>query len=376
MYSADHIAFADSVKRFLTSWAPEVQRWHKQGYVDRDFYRAAGKQGLIGVQVPEAYGGGGSTSFKFNAILAEQAARLQVPLGGIRVHQDVALPYLLTLATSSQRQRWLPTMARGEDMCSLALSEPDTGSDLAGVRTRGSVDGDFITISGSKTYITGGHNATHHLVLVRTSVEQSRRAGLTLVIVETGTPGLSIGPPLQKIGLQAQDTVELAFEEVVVPLENVLGSVGHAFDYLASNLPQERLSIAINAVAQSWAALETTLTYVKSRRAFGRPIGSFQNSKFVLAWVSTQIEAAQAMTDTALEQLDSGHLSATDAAKVKLFATQAHAQVVDQCLQLHGGYGYMAEAAISRMYLDARVGRIYGGSDEIMKVIIAKSLGL
>jgi alkylation response protein AidB-like acyl-CoA dehydrogenase len=267
-------------------------------------------------------------------------------------------------------------MASGELMTAIAMTEPGTGSDLAGIATRAERDGDDYVISGAKTFITGGRNAGLVLVVARTSSssESDRRSGLSIFGVETDTPGFSVGRTLDKIGVKAQDTTELNFDGVVVPRDNLLGEEGAAFEYLAHNLAQERLAIALAARASAGAALEVTLDYVTSRHVFGKPVSSFQNTKFVLAECATDIEVGQVLCDRAVEELDAGALTAVDAAKIKLFCTEMQSRVVDKCLQLHGGYGYMSEYPISRLYTDARVTRIYGGTSEVLKTLISKSL--
>jgi len=291
---------------------------------------------------------------------------------------DVVLPYLLHLANESQKQRWLPGAATGELMTAIAMTEPGTGSDLANIATRAERQGDAYVLNGAKTFITGGRNAGLVLVVARTSLpdESNRRAGLSILGVETDSPGFSVGRTLEKIGMKAQDTTELNFDNVVVPAENLLGEEGAAFEYLARNLAQERLGIALGAQAAATAALNVTLDYVTSRHVFGKPVSSFQNSKFVLAECATDLEAGQSLCDRALEEKDAGELTAVDAAKVKLFCTEMQSRVVDKCLQLHGGYGYITEYPISRLYTDARVTRIYGGTSEVLKSVISKSLSI
>ncbi|MBX6166096.1 MAG: acyl-CoA dehydrogenase family protein [Thermobispora bispora] len=377
VYNEDHEAFRETVRDFLLKEAvPYAQEWERQGFVSRDFYRKAGALGIVGLQVPERYGGGGVESYKFNCVLTEETARQHLCLGSLRVHMDIVLPYFLRYADEEQRRRWLPGIASGELMTAIAMTEPGTGSDLAGIATTARLDGDYYVLNGAKTFITGGIGANLVVVVARTSKGGDRRSGLSLLVVEDGMPGFTRGRNLEKLGLKAQDTAELFFEDVRVPVANLLGEEGQAFSYLTGNLPQERLSIAVNAVAQSRAALELTVGYVKNRKAFGQPVSAFQNTKFVLADLAARIEAAQSLLDRAIEAHDQGVLSAADAAKVKLFTTETQGHVMDACLQLHGGYGYMLEYPIARMFADARVTRIYGGSSEIMKVIIAKSLGL
>jgi acyl-CoA dehydrogenase len=300
-----------------------------------------------------------------------------VTLSTVRTQLEVILPYFLHYANDEQRQRWFPGLAAGTLLTAIAMTEPGTGSDLAGMRTTAVRDGGEYVLNGAKTFITGGIQADLVIVVARTSTDpENRRRGLTLLVVEDGMPGFSRGRELEKMGCKVQDTAELSFSDVRVPVANRLGEEGEAFGYLGHNLSQERLTVAIGSVAQSRAALTATIEYVKNRKAFGTPVASFQNTKFELAAVSAEIEAAQAMLDSAVRDHVDGALSGADAARVKLFCTEMQARAVDRCLQLFGGYGYMMEYPIARLYADARVARIYAGTSEVMKVIIAKSLGL
>ncbi|KEI45049.1 acyl-CoA dehydrogenase family protein [Saccharopolyspora rectivirgula] len=376
-YGEEHEAFRQVIREFLVNEVvPHFPEWERAGLVPKEVFRKAGKIGMLGLQVPEEYGGGGTSSFKFNAIITEETARAGVSLGGLSVHLNVVLPYFLAYATEKQKQRWLPGLADGSQLAAIAMTEPGTGSDLAGVATTAVRDGDHYVLNGAKTFITGGINADLVVVVARTSSGGDRREGLSLLVVESGTPGFSRGRNLAKLGLKAQDTAELFFDDVRVPAENLLGEEGKAFRYLTSNLPQERLAIAIGAQAAAEAALATTHEYVQERRVFGKPVAAFQNTKFELAGCAVEIEAGRALLDRALEEHDVGELTAADAAKVKVYCTELQSRVIDRCLQLHGGYGYMLEYPIARMYADARVTRIFGGTTEVMKTIIAKSLGL
>jgi alkylation response protein AidB-like acyl-CoA dehydrogenase len=379
IFTEEHQAFRDTFRQFLQKEViPEYPTWEAAGAPPRDFYRRAGELGFIGIQVPEYFGGGGTRTFTYNVALSEEAVSAGVGLGSLRVHMDVVTPYLLRYATSDQQERWLPGVASGDLMTAIAMTEPGTGSDLAGIRTTATRTADRFILQGSKTFITGGANADLVLVVARTSSPTSadRRSGLSILVVPSSLEGFSVGRLLDKIGLKAQDTTELFFDNVEVPVENLLGEEGRAFEYLTQNLPQERLTIAVVAVSAARTALRHTVNYTKERQVFGKPVASFQNSKFVLATCAARIEAAQALVDNAIAALDSEELSAADAAKVKLFCTEIQAGVVDDCLQLHGGYGYMLEYPIARLYLDARVTRIYGGTDEILKTVIGKDLGL
>jgi acyl-CoA dehydrogenase len=379
IYQDDHENFREVVRKFIAKEVvPFFPDWEKAGAPPKEFYRRAGELGILGLQIPEEYGGGGQHTFKFNAVLTEESYRACVGLGSLRVHMDVVLPYLLDLTNDSQKQRWLPGAATGELMTAIAMTEPGTGSDLANIATRAERQGDSYVLNGAKTFITGGRNAGLVLVVARTSPadESNRRTGLSILGVETNTPGFSVGRTLDKIGMKAQDTTELNFDNVTVPVENLLGNEGAAFEYLARNLAQERLGIALGAQAAATAALSVTLDYVTTRHVFGKPVSSFQNSKFVLAECATDLEAGQSLCDRALEERDAGELTAVDAAKVKLFCTEMQSRVVDKCLQLHGGYGYTTEYPISRLYTDARVTRIYGGTSEVLKSVISKSLSI
>jgi alkylation response protein AidB-like acyl-CoA dehydrogenase len=371
-------AFRESVRAFLTARVvPHVAEWEAAKCVPKSLYAEFGRLGVTGIQIPQEFGGAGETSYIYNAIFAEEVVRTGAVSGALQLHLNVVLPYFLKLATSEQRARWFPAFAAGESMTAIAMTEPGTGSDLAGISASAVRNGDSYLLNGAKTFITGGMNADLVIVVARTSrSETDRRAGLTLLVVEETMAGFSRGRNLDKLGLKSQDTGELFFDDVRVPATNRLGDEGRAFDYLTANLPQERMSIAISAQASSERAIALTVDYTRERKAFGTSIASFQNTKFVLAGLSAKVEAGRHLVDRALEELDAGTLTVADAARVKLFTTEVQAEVMDSCLQLHGGYGYMLEYPIARMYADARVSRIYGGSSEIMKVIIAKDLGL
>ena len=377
-FTEEHADFRRMIRDFLAREAvPEYDNWLAEGTVPREFFRALGKLGVLGMALPEEYGGGGEDDFRYNAIMSEEAARALVSLGSLRVHLDVVLPYFLTYADADQRRRWFPGLASGDLITSIAMTEPGTGSDLAGMSTTAVRDGDHYVLNGAKTFITGGARADLVVVVARTSRDAAnRRRGLSLLVVEDGMPGFVRGRNLEKIGLKVQDTVELSFTDVRVPVQNLLGEEGEGFGYLGHNLPQERLTIAVGALAAAQAALDTTIAYVKDRHVFGQPVSHFQNTKFELAAVATDLEAGQALIDRALAEHVTGELSGADAAKVKLYCTELQGRVVDRCLQLFGGYGYILEYPIARLYADARVTRIYGGTSEVMKSIISKSLGL
>ncbi|WP_330255649.1 acyl-CoA dehydrogenase family protein [Nocardia sp. NBC_00565] len=378
IYSTDHEAFRQLAREFIEKEvAPHYAQWEQAGQMPREIFARLGSLGVLGVAIPEEYGGAGLRDYRYNAVLQEEAARALVTLSTVRTQLDVILPYFLEYADADQRQRWFPGLANGELLTAIAMTEPGTGSDLAGMRTTAVRDGDDYLLNGAKTFITGGLLADLVIVVARTATDpENRRAGLTLLVVEDGMPGFERGRVLDKMGCKVQDTVELSFDNVRVPAANRLGEDGAAFGYLGNNLPQERMTVAVGSVAQARAAVTATIEYVKQRKAFGTPVASFQNTKFELAAMSAEIEAAQTMVDRAVLDLVDGVLSGADAARVKLFATEVQGRVVDRCLQLFGGYGYMTEYPIARLYTDARVARIYAGTSEVMKVIIAKSLGL
>ncbi|MFJ8059322.1 acyl-CoA dehydrogenase family protein [Streptomyces sp. NPDC096142] len=378
VFTDDHEAFRALARDFIAhEVVPHYAAWEEAGRLPRALFEQLGALGLLSTAVPEEYGGAGLADYRYNVVLQEESARALVTLGTVRTQLDVVLPYFLAYADRDQRERWFPGLASGKLLTAIAMTEPGTGSDLAGIRTTAVRDGDTYVLNGAKTFITGGLLADLVIVVARTSSDpDNRRAGLTLLVVEDGMPGFARGRVLHKMGIRVQDTVELAFDDVRVPVANRLGEEGAAFGYLGRNLPQERMTVAVGSVAQARAALDTTVAYVKEREAFGRTVASFQNTKFELAAVAAETEAAQAMLDRAVLDLVAGELSGPDAAKVKLFCTEMQARAVDRCLQLFGGYGYMLEYPIARLYADARVTRIYAGTSEVMKVIIAKSLGL
>jgi acyl-CoA dehydrogenase len=378
LFEQDHQDFRLLVRDFIAREVlPLYEDWRRAGLVPRDLFTSMGKLGILGTAIPEEYGGGGQDDYRFNVVIQEECARAGVTLGGLRTHLDVVVPYFTGLADAGQRARWLPGLASGDLYTAIAMSEPGTGSDLAGITTRAVRDGDHWVLDGAKTFITGGHHADLVIVVARTAADpDDRRAGLSLLVVEKGMPGFTVGRKLEKVGLTVQDTVELAFDAVRVPAANLLGEEGAAFTHLGRNLAQERLAIAVGAVAQTRAAIDLTVAYVRDRQIFGKTLSSFQNTKFELAAMATEAEAAQTLLDTAITALVVGELSPADAAKTKLFCTETQGRVVDRCLQLHGGYGYILESPIARLYADARVTRIYGGTSEVLKTIISKSLGL
>jgi acyl-CoA dehydrogenase len=378
IFTDDHELFRKTIMEFIEREVqPHYADWEAAGEVPRSLYNQLGDIGVIGINVPTEFDGGGNQDYAFNVVIQEAASACGVTLGTLRTHLGVVVPYFLAYASTEQQARWFPGLASGRLFTAIALTEPDTGSDLAGVTTSAVRDGDEYVLNGAKTFITGGLLADLVIVLARTSTSpDNRRHGLTLLVVESGMPGFTRGRKIEKIGLKVQDTVELFFEDVRVPVGNRLGDEDEAFSYLSHNLAQERLTIAVLGVAECQAALQDTVEYVRERRIFGKPVGDFQNTKFELAALSALTEAAQAMCDRAVEEFNRGTLSAVDAAKVKLFCTETQGQVMDRCLQLHGGYGYTFDSPIARHYVDARVTRIYGGTSEVMKTIISKDLGL
>jgi alkylation response protein AidB-like acyl-CoA dehydrogenase len=378
LFESEHVDFRASVRRFVAEEvSPHQEQWERDGIVPRELFATAAGKGMLAMQVPERYGGVGSDDFRFNQIVSEELGVAGAAGSGlgITLHNDVCLPYFLDLCTDEQRERWLPGIADGTLITAVAMTEPEMGSDLAGLRTTAKRDGDGYVVNGSKTFITNGINADLVITAVKTDPTQ-RHAGISLLILERGMDGLHRGRNLEKVGQHSQDTAELFFEDVSVPVENRLGDEGLGFRYMTANLAQERLSIALSAVAAARGALDATLEYVKQRTAFGQPIGSFQSSRFALAEMATELELATTFCDQAVLALNRGELSREDAAMAKWWSTELQGRVVDRCVQLHGGYGYMLEYPIARAFVDARVTRIYGGTTEIMKEIVGRSLGV
>ncbi len=365
-------AFRDFVK---SEMSPHFHDWEQAGVMDRDVYAKAGAHGFVGFNLPESHGGGGSDDFRFNVIVNEelQYAGMGGAGNGITLVNDILAPYFTELANDEQRDRWLPGLASGELITAVAMTEPGTGSDLASISTRAVRDGDEYVVNGAKTFITNGINSDLVVTVVRTDPDAGRH-GLSLLVVERGMEGFERGRNLDKIGQKSADTAELFFTDVRVPVANLLGEEGNAMAYLTENLPQERLSLAIGGVAVAQAALDWTVDYVKERTAFGARIADFQNTKFVLAECESELAAARPYMADCVDRHNAGEFSAADAAKAKLWATELQGRITDKCLQLFGGYGFMTEYPISLAYADARVARIYGGTSEIMKTIIAKEL--
>ena len=376
LFEPEHELFRESYQKFLAQHvAPNHEKWEEQNIVDRDVWVEAGKQGFLGTAVPEEFGGGGVKDFRYNAIITEETTKGGFSGIGFTLHNDVVAPYLLELTNEEQKQRWLPGFASGELISAIAMTEPGTGSDLQGIKTKAVRDGDHWVLNGSKTFITNGINADIIIVVACTDPDNGAQ-GFSLLVVERDMPGFERGRNLDKIGMKAQDTAELSFTDVRVPAANLLGEEGMGFFYLMKNLPQERLSIAVVAAAAMESVLESTIQYCRDRKAFGKSIGSFQNTRFVLAELATETTAVRILVDKFIEQLNAEKLTVQEAAMAKWWTTEAQVKLIDRCLQLHGGYGYMKEYPVAKAYMDSRVQTIYGGTTEIMKEIIGRSLNL
>jgi alkylation response protein AidB-like acyl-CoA dehydrogenase len=376
LFDSDHGLFRDSVRQFVdTEIVPHHPRWSAEGKVDREMFTKAGRAGLLGMAIPETYGGGGVDDFRFNAVIDEVVTASSAAASGmcITLHNDVCIPYFTRYATPEQSERWMPGLANGDLMTAIAMTEPGTGSDLAGIATTAKLEGDSYILNGSKTFVTNGINADLVIVVARTSDDP--HAGLTLLVVEDGMGGFERGRNLDKMGLHAQDTAELFFTDVEVPVANRLGGEGAGFMQLVANLPQERLSIAVGAVAGAEAALEITVAYAKERSAFGRPIGRFQHNRFQLAEAKTEVDIGRVFVDRLIADHVNGDLTIEQAAEAKWWTTEMLRRVVDMGVQMHGGYGYMTEYPIAQAFLDARVQTMYGGTTEIMKEIIGRGMG-
>jgi alkylation response protein AidB-like acyl-CoA dehydrogenase len=377
LYDADHEDFRATVRAWAEKTvAPFHDQWEADGIVPREVWASGGAQGLLGMDMDEAYGGGGVRDFRYNAVVDEELTRIGASGVGFTLHNDVTGPYLRDLATEEQKQRWLPGFCSGELITAIAMTEPGTGSDLQAITTSARRDGTDWVLSGAKTFITNGINADLVIVVARTDPDAPGSRGTSLLVVERDMPGFTRGRNLAKVGLKAQDTAELFFDEVRVPADNLLGTENAGFGHLMENLPQERLSIAVTAVASAETVLAQTLEYVTGRTAFGRPVGSFQNSRFVLAELHTETTIARTFVDECVRRLNAGELSAVDASMAKYWTSELQNKVADRCLQLHGGYGYMDEYPVSKAWRDARVQSIYGGTNEIMREIIGRSIGL
>ncbi len=376
LYEPDHEAFREVVQAFVKrEVTPNAERWEQERSIDRQAWLAAGKQAIIGLGVPEEFGGAGTDDYRFRCVVMEELARVGATSisSGFGLQDDIAIPYIVDLGTREQKARWLPPMASGECIGAIAMTEPGAGSDLQGIRTTAVKDDDVWILNGAKTFITNGIHSDLVIVVARTDPAAGSR-GISLLVVERGMPGFTRGRKLDKIGLHGQDTAELFFADVRVPAASLLGREGGGFVHLMERLPRERLSIALLALTSARAALGWTVEYTTQRTAFGQPIAAFQNTQFELASMVTEVDVLEAYLDKAVLALNAGELTAVDAAKAKLWATEVQHRVVDRCLQLFGGYGYMAEYPIARAFADARVQTIYGGTSEIMKTIIAREI--
>ncbi|MFJ1713306.1 MULTISPECIES: acyl-CoA dehydrogenase family protein [unclassified Streptomyces] len=374
IFTEEHHAFRETVRTFLTKEVlPHYEQWEKDGIVSREAWLAAGRQGLLGLAVPEEYGGGGNTDFRYSAVLAEEFTRAGTPGLALGLHNDIIGPYLTGLATDEQKRRWLPGFCSGETITAIAMTEPGAGSDLQGIRTTAEDEGDHWLLNGSKTFISNGILADLVVVVAKTTPEGGAK-GLSLIVVERGAEGFERGRNLDKIGQKSQDTSELFFNDVRVPKENLLGERDGAFIHLMTNLAQERMGIAVAGIAAAEHLLEITTRYVKEREAFGRPLARLQHIRFEIAEMATECAVTRAFLDRCIVDHSDGTLDAVHASMAKWWATELQKRVADRCLQLHGGYGYMTEYPIARAFTDGRIQTIYGGTTEIMKEIIGRSL--
>jgi alkylation response protein AidB-like acyl-CoA dehydrogenase len=376
IFASEHDDFRDLVRAFIAKEVtPYHEKWEADKMVSRDVWLAAGRAGLLGIEIDEKYGGGGAKDYRYYLIFNEEMAKAGATGPGFAVHNDINGPYFQRLATPEQCERWLPGYCSGEVITAIAMTEPEAGSDLQGMRTTAVRDGDHYVLNGSKTFISNGQLCDLVIVAARTDPEAGYR-GISLLVVERGMPGFERGRNLDKVGMHAQDTSELFFHDVRVPAGNLLGEEGGGFVALMQNLPRERLAIGATALAGAETVFATTLAYCKERQAFGRAIGKFQHNRFVLAEIATELAVARAFTDKAVLEHNAGSLSVADAAMVKWWDTELCNRVVDRCVQLHGGYGYMREYPVARAFTDSRAQTIFGGTTEIMKEIIGRDLGL
>jgi acyl-CoA dehydrogenase len=375
LFSPEHEAFRDSFRRFAErEIAPFHAQWEEQGYVDREVWLKAGANGFLCMTVPEAYGGAGADRL-YSVVQMEELARGGYSGIGYGLHNEIVAPYLLHYGSEEQKKRYLPAMARGEMIGAIAMSEPAAGSDLQGVKTTAIRQGDHFVLNGSKTFITNGWHADLVIVVAKTDPAAGAK-GTSLLLVERDMPGFKTGQRLKKVGLKAQDTAELFFDDVRVPLDHLLGPLNRGFISLMEQLPWERLQIAIGAAAKAQAAIDWTLAYVKERKVFGQQVAQFQNTRFKLAELQTQVQIGQVFVDKCLELVLQDRLDTATASMAKYWLSDLENRVVDECVQLFGGYGYMLEYPIARAFVDARVQRIYGGTNEIMKEVIARAMGL
>ena len=376
LWTEEHEDFRRTARAFFErEVAPHHDQWEKDGIVPRELWLKAGEAGLLCFDVAEEYGGAGIDDFRFNVVLSEEQTRAGASGPGFSVHTDIIVPYLSALATDEQKRRWLPGCVSGEIITAIAMTEPGAGSDLQGVRTTAIDQGDHYLVNGAKTFISNGINAALVIVVARTDPDAGHK-GISLIVVERGMEGFERGRNLEKVGLHAQDTAELSFTDVRVPKENLLGEEGQGFLYLMMNLPQERLIIGAQAVSAVEYVVQLCLDYAKTREAFGRPIGTFQHNRFLIAEMATEAKVARAFLEQSLREHLDGKLDAVGAAMIKWWATELQNKIVNQGVQLHGGYGYMLEYPIAKAYLDSRISTIYGGTTEIQKEIIGRSLGV
>ncbi|WP_300388148.1 acyl-CoA dehydrogenase family protein [uncultured Nocardioides sp.] len=375
IYEQEHEDFRAMARTFMEKEvAPHMEQWEKDGQVSRELWLRAGEQGLLCFDVPEEFGGMGVDDFRYNAIVSEELSRIGASGPGFPVHTDIIVPYITSLGTDEQKQRWLPGLVSGELISAIAMTEPGAGSDLQGVKTSAVDKGDHYVLNGSKTFISNGIMSDVVIVVCRTDPDAGHM-GISLLVVERGMAGFERGRNLDKMGLKAQDTAELSFDNVEVPKANLLGKEGEGFIYLMQNLPQERISIGVQAVAAIEHVLDLCLSYAKEREAFGKPIGKFQHNRFVLAEMATEAYVARTFINDCVMKLNAGQADPALASMAKWWTTELQAKVVDAGVQLHGGYGYMTEYPISRAYTDSRISRIYGGTTEIQKEIIGRTLG-
>jgi alkylation response protein AidB-like acyl-CoA dehydrogenase len=371
-----HDQFRATARTFFEKeCAPHTEEWERDGKVTREAWLAAGRQGLLGWEVPEEFGGSGISDFRFNAIVTEEYWATGSVGIGLGLQNDIMAPYLIDLTTEEQKRRWLPGFVSGEIITAIGMSEPGAGSDLRGISTTARRDGDHYVINGAKTFISNGLMADLVVVACKTDPAAGHK-GISLIAVEDGTPGFSRGRKLDKIGQKAQDTAELFFEDVRVPVDNLIGEEGRGFYHMMRNLPKERLGIAVHGVACSQRAYQLTLDYAREREAFGQPIGTFQVNRHALAEIRTKLDVMQSYLDQCLLAVNAGELTDEEAAGAKWWITETQWEILDRCLQLHGGYGYINEYEIARLWRDARVQRLYGGTTEIMKDLIGRSMGL
>ena len=376
LFDTEHEDFRRTVRTFYEKEVqPNNEKWDAEGIVPRELWLKAGEAGLLCFDVPEEYGGPGVDDFRYNVIVSEEQSRVGANGPGFSVHTDIIVPYLIKLGNDEQKKRWLPGCVTGETITAIAMTEPGAGSDLQGVRTTAVDKGDHFLLNGSKTFISNGILADLVIVVARTDPDAGAH-GYSLLVVERGMEGFERGRNLEKIGLHGQDTAELSFTDVVVPKENLLGELGQGFIYLMMNLPQERLIIAAQAAAACQYIYELCLDYAKTREAFGKPIGKFQHNRFLIAEMATEARVVQTFVDDCVKKHLTGDLDSVGASMAKWWATELQNSMVNRGVQLHGGYGYMLEYPIARAYQDSRISTIYGGTTEIQKEIIGRSLGL